>query len=162
MCYEESMRLKRNLAALLIAGLVFVLGVVVGGAWGWWDARDQPVPTRRLAEMTINIEDEKCDSDFNLDWLSNTHLVGPDGNRLARLSLPQDAEATCDDGDIFLAVLVPPTPSWVYRLQVTSPTRTMSIDTFTVKNELVGSGYGPAYSFMGLSADCQDGVILCP
>jgi hypothetical protein len=150
-----------RLASFWIAGLTLILGVSAGMAWNWWKVDDRASHTKMLTLMKFDIEDEGCDSGFDVDWLSNSYLVSSTGVRLSKLEVPSSGLDSCEAGNTFFQVLVKPTDSWVYRVEVASPSSSLVVDTFTIRGELEGDQYGPAYVYMTLSADCATGTLLC-
>jgi hypothetical protein len=156
------MKLPRSVISPLIAIISLIVGSSAGLAWSWWKDEAHTSHTERLALMNIVIDDERCDSGFQISWLANSYFVSSTGERLAKLKIPATEQVACKDGVVWVDALVQPTESWVYRLEIASPSSSMVIDKFTVRNEMQGNEYGPAYAYLGLTADCASGTLLCP
>lgn len=156
------MRLPSRFASFLFAALTFVSGSAAGVAWSWWKTDDRASHTERLTLVKLYIADEGCDSGFSVGWLANSYLVSSTGERLARLQIPSIEPDSCEERDrFFVQVMVKPTDSWVYRLEIASPSSSLVIDKFTTSSTLEGDDLGPAYVYISLSADCPSGTLLC-
>lgn len=156
------MGLRSKSISILIASITFATGSAAGVAWSWWKTDDRASHTQKLTVMKFYIDDEGCDSGFTVGWLANSYLVSSMGERLGRLEIPATEPDSCAESDfVFFQVLVKPTDSWVYRLEIASPSSSLTIDKFTVRSTLEGDDFGPAYVYISLSADCTSGTLLC-
>jgi hypothetical protein len=158
----NSMKPPRRVLSVLIVACSFIIGTAAGFGWSWWKDGGRPKHTAKLALIKLSIDDANCDSGFQVDWLANSHLVSPTGERQSKLAIPASEEGSCEDERIFIQALVQPSDSWVYRFEIASPSVSTVIDKFTVRDEMWGSSYGPAYAYISLSADCSSGTLLCP
>lgn len=163
--YEGVVVTYQGRALVLVFGSAIAVGLTIGGALSWWFDSERPRATSRMVQLNLVIRDMDCDSGFALDWLENLYLVGADGERLERVSIPRESEVNCNRLSsrhfIWIDALIKPRSSWTYRIEVEPPSGSISGSTFRVSGILAGSRYRAPSVFLRLSADCSDGKQLC-
>lgn len=142
-----------------IAILSFTFGVILSIGWSY---RSNGFGTyvKQLTKITVVLEDQGCDSGFDLSWLNGASLTNLDGSKIQTISpLNRDESCSPDFPAYYVDFLVEPTKSYIYRISIPG-TSMESEQELVAVDTLISLSDNPYVSFR-LSLDCPRGQRIC-
>ena len=139
----------------------FVIGLVASGGWVLAKS-DKGKRVEKSTQLVIFMDDQKCDSGFELDWFDGASLIDLNGKKISELSF-KGSSADCTSGlsyeFISMRIAVEPTEDWIYRLSIPNASDSNSRDLIAIDS--LDPISGPAQVFFSMSLDCPAGVRVC-